>query len=224
MPSEYHWYLNTDGMDSRCTRADATARNRTLLLEAARRVFLERGFNGATLEAIASAAGFSKGVVYSQFDSKADLFLALLEERQQERAGLHREAAAGLAGPEGVLDLLALWDRDKDRDAPWMLLVMEFRVQAARDAGVNARYAALHERTLDGVAATLETIFANALLPLPLPARLLAQAVLALSVGVALERAADARALPVADARLVIGRLFSGASASSGASPRRSPR
>lgn len=196
-------------MDPRPTRADATARNRHLLLDAAKRVFLERGFQGATLEAIAREAGFSKGVVYSQFDSKADLFLALLEVRQAERGRLHREAASRLAGPDGVLELLSLWDRDQGRDAPWHRLVIEFRLQAARDPAVNARYAALHERTVAGAAETFEVIFANASLPLPLPSRLLAQAVLALSMGVELERAADPDALPVEEARLLIGRLVS---------------
>lgn len=194
-------------MSSVATRADSAARNRHLLLEAARRVFLERGFQGATLEAIAREAGFSKGVVYSQFDSKADLFLALLELRQQERGRLHREAAEHLAGPEGLFQLLNLWDRDKGRDAPWHRLVIEFRLQAARDPALNARYAELHERTLLGVAETLGVLFRNASLPLPLPSRLLAQAVLALAMGIELERAADAQAFGAEDVRVLLSRL-----------------
>lgn len=186
-----------------------------LLLQAARRVFLERGFAGATLDAIARAAGFSKGVVYSQFDSKSDLFLALLEQRQEERSRLHAEAAKGLAGLDGALEMLRIWDRDRDTDAPWTLLVVEFRVQAARDRAVNARYAALHERTVVGVAATLQTLFDNAGIELPRPALLLARAVLALSVGVALERAADPTVLPATDARQLLAQLLS-----AGAGPR----
>ena len=42
-------------------------------------MFLARGYVNATVDAIAEEAGFSKGVVYSQFESKADMFLALLE-------------------------------------------------------------------------------------------------------------------------------------------------
>ena len=73
-------------MATRLTRAEQGERNRGLVLAAARRVFLERGYAGATLEAIAEEAGFSKGVVYSQFAGKPDLFLALLEARIAERA------------------------------------------------------------------------------------------------------------------------------------------
>src|SRR4029079_19440055 len=67
--------LVSDAVMPRLNRAEQVERNRGLVVEAARRVFLEHGYAGATLETIADAAGFSKGVVYSQFESKADLFL-----------------------------------------------------------------------------------------------------------------------------------------------------
>ena len=66
-------------MSRRLSRAEQTDRNRAELFAAARRVFLARGYHAATLEQIADEAGFSKGVVYSRFASKADMFLALLE-------------------------------------------------------------------------------------------------------------------------------------------------
>src|SRR5437588_732004 len=62
----------------RLRRVEQSERNRALVLAAARAVFMDRGYHGATLEQIAEAAGFSKGVVYSRFESKADLFLSLL--------------------------------------------------------------------------------------------------------------------------------------------------
>ena len=50
-------------MSPRLTRVEQSVRNRELVLAAARRVFLERGYHGASLEQIADEAGFSKGVV-----------------------------------------------------------------------------------------------------------------------------------------------------------------
>ncbi|HMI27319.1 MAG TPA: helix-turn-helix domain-containing protein, partial [Streptosporangiaceae bacterium] len=58
-------------MSPRLSRAEQNDRNRALLLAAARRVFLERGYYAATLDQIADEAGFSKGAVYSRFASKA---------------------------------------------------------------------------------------------------------------------------------------------------------
>ncbi|HZD71914.1 MAG TPA: helix-turn-helix domain-containing protein, partial [Actinomycetes bacterium] len=48
---------------------------------AARRVFARRGYHDASVEEVAEEAGFSKGAVYSNFTSKEDLFVTLLEQR-----------------------------------------------------------------------------------------------------------------------------------------------
>ena len=121
-------------MATRLSRPEQVQRNRGLVLEAARRVFLERGYAGATLEAIADEAGFSKGVVYSQFAGKPDLLLALLEQRIEERATSNAERAAALTGAEGLRSLLRTNARLGDEDADWTQLVIEFRLVAARDA------------------------------------------------------------------------------------------
>src|SRR5262245_25086032 len=87
--------ISNVGMAVRLRRAEQVERNRTAVLDAARRVFLDRGYGGATVDAIAEEAGFSKGVVYSQFGSKADMFMALLEQRITERAAQNERIAAG---------------------------------------------------------------------------------------------------------------------------------
>src|SRR5438477_12871049 len=51
------------------------------LLEAAAMVFARDGFQGSSLDEVAATAGFTKGAVYSNFRSKDDLFLALLDDR-----------------------------------------------------------------------------------------------------------------------------------------------
>jgi AcrR family transcriptional regulator len=92
-------------MSARLTRAEQAERNRALLLTAARRVFLKRGYHGASVEQIADEAGFSTGVVYSQFGGKADVFFALLDARIAERAADNTRAVEGLAGDEGIARL-----------------------------------------------------------------------------------------------------------------------
>ena len=54
---------------------------RDRILDAALEVFAAEGFAGATIDAIGHAAGFTKGAVYSNFGSKDELFLALLERQ-----------------------------------------------------------------------------------------------------------------------------------------------
>lgn len=61
------------------SRRDRQRQTREALIFTARAVFAEQGYAGANLEAIARQAGFSKGAVYSNFEGKAALFLAVMD-------------------------------------------------------------------------------------------------------------------------------------------------
>jgi AcrR family transcriptional regulator len=190
-------------MSPRLTRVEQSLRNRELVLAAARRMFLERGYHGASLEQIADEAGFSKGVVYSQFEGKADLFLALLEQRIDERNRENERVVDRLvASDELSLDhrLRALVEHATERDrgdAEWGLLVIEFRVHAARNPELNRRYAEVHDRTVAGVARVVARIYDRAGDALPVPAPELARLLLTLAAGVRLEQATNSEVLPI---------------------------
>jgi AcrR family transcriptional regulator len=183
-------------MATRLTRPQQVQRNRQLLLDAAREVFGEAGYAGATLEAIAVRAGFSKGVVYSQFASKADLFLALLEQRIAERADENEALVAEQAPVDAIATFLAGAERDAAGDPAWQQVLIEFRAQAARDPELNRRYAALHTRTVDRLARILAGFYERATTTPPAPTRVLAELLLAIGNGLTLERAANADAIP----------------------------
>jgi AcrR family transcriptional regulator len=177
-------------MSPRLTRAEQAERNRGLLLAAARRVFLKRGYHGASVEQIADQAGFSTGVVYSQFGGKADLFLALLEARIAERAADNMRAVEGLTGDKGIARLLE-HAASVDRAEPeWGLLVVEFRVHAVRDPGLAVRFADAHQRTLAGAEQLVAGLYQRAGEPPPLPPADLARLLLAIDTGARLEEAA----------------------------------
>lgn len=172
------------------SRAEQVGRNRGLVLEAARRTFLARGYAGATVDAISEEAGFSKGVVYSQFAGKPDLFLALLEQRIAERATANADVAARSTGLDGLRALLRANARRSADDEDWGRLLIEFRIVAARDQELNARYSALHETTIERFAGAIRDILARDGLTTVHPARVVAELVLALDAGTILERAA----------------------------------
>jgi AcrR family transcriptional regulator len=182
-------------MRTKLRREQQVERNRGLVLAAARRVFLARGYVSASLDAIAEEAGFSKGVVYSQFESKADMFLALLEARIAERAEQNERLAAGLDGrdfAEAVPELaLAL----RRAEPEWTHLVLEFRLHAARVPELRDRYAALHERTIDGLARVFARLHERAGSTPRYPPRVLAEMALGMNVGAFLEQLADPAAI-----------------------------
>ena len=55
-------------------RAENKARTRQKVLEAAKRLFMQRGYEGATMRDIAADAGLSTGALFANFTDKADLF------------------------------------------------------------------------------------------------------------------------------------------------------
>lgn len=73
-------------MADRSERADA-ARNRARILEAAERLFAERGVGTVTMDEIAAEAGVGKGTLFRRFGDRAGLALALLEESERELQG-----------------------------------------------------------------------------------------------------------------------------------------
>jgi AcrR family transcriptional regulator len=68
------------------TQAERTAATRAALLDAARRLFEERGFAGVGTDEIARAAGVTRGALYHQFDGKVELFAAVFEQVEAEIA------------------------------------------------------------------------------------------------------------------------------------------
>jgi AcrR family transcriptional regulator len=136
---------------ARLNRQQQAEVNQQRLLDAALEVFTERGFHGATLEQIAAAAGFTTGVVYSRFASKADLFLALLESTIEQRIVALRSLDRARLADTGAVLARSWWDQVRKRPE-WMLVVIEFRVHAARVPELNARYAALHDRHVRALA------------------------------------------------------------------------
>jgi len=183
-------------MPTRLRRTEMVERNREAVLAAARRVFIDKGYAGATLEAIAEEAGFSKGVMYSQFESKADLFLSLLEQRIEERARQNERIAAENAGLAGLRRMLEVAGEDAVAETAWARVLVEFRALASRDPHVNGRYAAAHAQTVQRSAAALDRLFAKAQLEPRFPPRVMAEFILAFASGATLETAANPAALP----------------------------
>jgi AcrR family transcriptional regulator len=68
----------------RLTREEKKARTRAQLIDAAATVFARRGFVAASLDEVAEEAGLTKGAVYSNFDSKEELFQAVIDDRLNE--------------------------------------------------------------------------------------------------------------------------------------------
>jgi AcrR family transcriptional regulator len=87
-------------------RALAKQRTREKIIAAAKLLFAERGYEGATIRYIAKAAGMSTGAVFASFTDKADLFTDIAETEQAQLYAAMRLAAEGLDGRAAILAML----------------------------------------------------------------------------------------------------------------------
>ncbi len=97
-------------------RGDA-ARNRALLLSAARALVAERGADAVTMDDVAAAAGVGKGTLFRRFGSRAGLMMVLLDEdeRASQQAFLFGPPPLGPDAPP--LDRLVAFGRERIRFA-----------------------------------------------------------------------------------------------------------
>ncbi len=113
---------------------------RTRILDAARTCFAERGFNGASIGAIAEAAGMSQGLIYRYFTNKAAIVHAIVDEQRQGRG----DALAGIASCHALVDLvMAKLERWRARSGGFdrefdPILFLEITAEATRDPEVAA--------------------------------------------------------------------------------------
>jgi AcrR family transcriptional regulator len=84
-------------------RALAKAQTRQKVLAAARRLFSEQGYEGATIRDIAAAAGMSTGAVFANFTDKSDLFREIMVDDMKSLLGAMRDSADRGRGVEDAL-------------------------------------------------------------------------------------------------------------------------
>jgi len=94
---------------TRPTRDDT----REKLFEAAAHVFEEQGIGGASIEAIAAAAGFTRGAFYSNFTSKDELIIAMLEDHVEQTIRRNLDLLARHKNIADFIEALRTMDRSQ---------------------------------------------------------------------------------------------------------------
>ncbi len=171
------------------SRQENRERTRAALLASAAKVFARRGYDRATLDEVAADAGYTKGAVYANFDGKAELFLAMLDDRFTARLGeLDRVMSSDADPEEQARQAGADFAHYVVSDPDWQRLFAEFIAHAARDARLRRelvkRYATLRERIADGFRQRSEQLGIDP----PLAPERMAQMTFAMANGFAMEK------------------------------------
>src|ERR1700734_1490621 len=159
---------------------------RDRILDAASKVFAAEGFAGATIDAIGQAAGFTKGADYSNFESKDELFLALLDREFEHRG---EQIATAL---EGGGDIAAA-ARELSRSvldgvhghADYYVLFVEYWLRAVRDPQLRERL--IERRRAAAADQALNIVESTATVPSDRQVADLAQLVVTINLGIAME-------------------------------------
>lgn len=188
-------------LDRRTRSARAERRDaRAALLRAAAAVFSERGFRDASVDDIAHRAGYSKGAIYWHFESKDDLFFALLEERLERPTREMIELLESAPpeqdmGPEASRRFVELLESEREL----LLLQHEYWSQAVRDSKLRARYASRRAKLRAALGRALSTRLEHLGAPpgaLAGETETMATVIMGLSAGLAQERLIDPGAVP----------------------------
>src|SRR4051794_31798254 len=184
---------------TRLSRADRQARTRDDLLEAAARVFVECGFEAASIEAIAEEAGYTRGAFYSNFQSKEQLFAELLQQRVYSLYGRLAEDAGQGRGPSTLREAgEQLAQIQRDAEGSWLFrLWLELLAHASRDEAFREIAAGFWSTNRKLTAGTIEASFTAAGTKPAVPPDHLATAMIALDIGLALQHFVDPEAAPL---------------------------
>lgn len=135
-------------------RRMAASDRRLAILEAARAAFADGGFHQTSLDAVAERAGVSKALIYEHFDSKRELYLAMLEMHVEELVERVSAAVTAADQPEERMrsGLEAFFAFVEERRGAWRIM---FRNPGDPDVAVYM------ERLRDGVAAVVAALMSE---------------------------------------------------------------
>ena len=176
---------------ARLTRKETQEQTRARLVDTAKGLFLATGYNATSLGEVAEAAGYTKGAVYSNFATKHQLGLAVLEVVQEERVSAIVGSFVGNDTLESRIAAFGRWAEANIGDVGWTALEVEFATSTRHIPEVREALAQ-RRRLITGVLADLLQDQAEAFdVELPSSAEDLAVHLLALGIGLGVQRAFD---------------------------------
>jgi AcrR family transcriptional regulator len=199
----------------RLTRKQKQAETRARLLDAAEQVFLRRGLQGSSVEEITAEAGFTRGAFYSNFKSKNELFVELLQDRvYRQYASMAVDAQNQPGSPRerlrwGIERLKEPYERE---DGTWLFrLWLECLTLAMRDEEFRKLAATFWSGNRELLTEQTREVFEEIGRNPPLPPDQIATAMIALDIGLVVQHVVDPDAVPldlyVPLFDLLIGRL-----------------
>ena len=136
----------------RLTREESKELTRIRLVEAAERLFIRNGFDGASVEEISESAGYSRGAFYSNFEDKEQIFLAVIDHRRPKP---HDNLFQETSGAPDRIGAAREWFSGQWRLKDFCALRSEFSRRAFRDRSVRKHLTELLRQELETYSASV---------------------------------------------------------------------
>jgi AcrR family transcriptional regulator len=195
----------------RLSREEQKARTRRELIDAAARVFARKGYDAASVDDIGLEAGFTKGAFYSNFESKDDAFIALVQDRSRNWT---LAVAQAYAGSEPLAQRLETGGRVLTRmleeESDWMLLSNEMWSRSIRHPLLRQRLAEAYEECRVIIGRLIQDVEDEFGVSIPMPSDQVAALTIALTDGFVLQHLADPQRLPAKLLAQALNLFFTG--------------
>lgn len=192
---------------TRPTRAQVQERNRETVLAVARGAFLRDGYVATSLASVAAEAGFTTGIVYSSFGSKADLALGVLSSLQAEQMADLADRVGEASTADEVLSQLRTWASAATASG-WVRFELELLLDTIGDARLAAAQTARQASAVEQAGIVIRSVVGTTDVD-DETIDVLAEAAVDYAIGVAVRQVANQDASPDRFLRLIAPLLAS---------------
>lgn len=192
---------------------------RAKLVRASLEVFVEKGIDGATVDDLVKAAGFTRGAFYSSFSSKEEVFIALFDEVTAELmaianssvesavADVEADESCSILEADDAQVMLAVFEGIRPFGRQWYLLYSDAIARSLRDETLRAELAGQRERMRNQIGALLATRLEASAERALLPVEDLAQLLMGIFIDLLVREQLEGRDVTQLAATTILGTL-----------------
>lgn len=182
-------------------RENSQAATRTALLDAAEALILESSMPGLSLRAVCTRAGYTQGAFYSNFASREDLLLAVMERNLEERVRTFGEMTLDYRAMtfDQTMARIGEWLATVSDRREWAQMAIELRLEAVRNPALAHAIAVAEQRIDVLFAERIDDLVAHFGLTPRFRSTEIVETLLVLWRGLALRDNGDGGSLPVAE-------------------------
>lgn len=192
---------------------------RAKLVRASLDVFVEKGIDGATVDDLVKAAGFTRGAFYSSFSSKEEVFIALFDEVTAELmaianssvesavADVEADESCSILEADDAQVMLAVFEGIRPFGRQWYLLYSDAIARSLRDEALRAELAGQRERMRNQIGALLASRLAASGERALLPVEDLAQLLMGIFIDLLVREQLEGRDVTQLAATTILGTL-----------------